>query len=258
LRAVSVHGDAIVVTSLLFQTNAVCLRAGEEAMLIDSPIFPDELELLPTVLGQAGFSPAALLATHADWDHLLGKAAFPELSVGVAESTMARVRAEPGAAQRALRDADAEYYVTRTRPLSLGSMQSLPVPGRLGLGEEELELHDAGGHTADGMAVFAPWMGVLVCGDYLSGVEIPMISPGGSLSEYRSTVARLAAVAERADVVVPGHGPHADRSTALRRAEEDLAYLDALERGERALPSGRDTVEQRRIHEANLQAVAAG
>jgi hypothetical protein len=35
------------VTSSLWQTNAVALRAGEEAMLIDSPYFPDELEVLP-------------------------------------------------------------------------------------------------------------------------------------------------------------------------------------------------------------------
>jgi hypothetical protein len=40
LRAVSVHRDALVLTSLLWQTNAVALRAAGEAMLIDSPYFP--------------------------------------------------------------------------------------------------------------------------------------------------------------------------------------------------------------------------
>ncbi|MEJ7789770.1 MAG: MBL fold metallo-hydrolase, partial [Thermoleophilaceae bacterium] len=85
MRAVSVHRDAIVVTSLLWQTTATAVRVGDEAMLIDSPYFPDELELLPAVLGQAGFTPTALLATHGDFDHVLGRLAFPELSLGVAE-----------------------------------------------------------------------------------------------------------------------------------------------------------------------------
>ena len=31
----------------MWQTNAVALRADGEAMLIDSPYFPDELEALP-------------------------------------------------------------------------------------------------------------------------------------------------------------------------------------------------------------------
>jgi len=260
VRAVSVNGDAIVVTSLLWQTTATAIRAGEEAMLIDSPYFPDELELLPTVLAQAGFSVNALLATHGDFDHVLGPLAFPELSLGVAESTMLRLRAHPGEAQRTLRDADAEHYVRRPRPLALGGVQSLPVPGRLGLGGEELELHSADGHVSDGMAVFAPWLGVLACGDYLSGVEIPMIGPGGSVAEYRATLARLAPVVERAETVVPGHGTPASREVALRLLDEDGDYLDALERGEERprLPAGRDDGRQRAIHRENLAAVGGG
>ena len=256
MRAVSVHEDAIVVTSMLWQLNAVALRAGDEAMLIDSPYFPEELELLPAVLAQSGFTPAALLATHADFDHLLGRAAFGDLSLGVAESTMLRIRSEPGAAQRELRDNDSRFYVERPRPLSLGTTQSLPVPGHLGLGDQDLELHATGGHTADGMAVFAPWMGVLVVGDHLSPAEIPMISPGGSVADYRSTLAALAPVVERAETVVPGHGAVLDRDRALAVLEEDVAYLDGLDAGRDALPSGRDSAEQRRIHQANLQAAA--
>lgn len=254
MRAVSVHADAVVVTSLLWQTTATALRSGEEAMLVDSPYFPEELELLPTLLREAAFEPAALLATHADFDHLLGRLAFPALSLGVGEQTMHRLRAEPGKAQRELRDADAEHYVERPRPLGLGQVQALPVPGHLALGSEELELHPAEGHTADGMVVLARWCGVLVCGDYLSDVEIPMISPGGSIEAYRSTLAGLAPLVEGAETVVPGHGAPQGREAALRLLDEDLSYLDELERGERRprLPAGRDTVRQRRIHAENL------
>jgi glyoxylase-like metal-dependent hydrolase (beta-lactamase superfamily II) len=257
VRAVSVHPDAIVVTSLLWRTTATAIRAGDEAMLLDSPYFPDELELLPTVLSRAGFEVAALLATHGDFDHLLGRLAFPELALGVAESTALALRAGPGQAQRALRDADAEHYVARPRPLSLGAVQSLPVPGRLDLGEQQLELHPTAGHTADGMAVLAPWIGVLVCGDYLSDVEIPSLGSGGDVAEYRATLARLAGLVERCETVVPGHGSPQDREAAQRRLDEDAGYLDALERRERrpTLPSGRDSSRQRAIHAENLRAL---
>lgn len=257
MRAVSVHSDAIVVTSLLWQTNATVLRAGEEAMLIDSPYFPDELELLPSVLAQAGFEPNALLATHLHFDHLLGRLAFPKLALGVAESTMRDIRSRPGAVQRDLRDMDAEKYVDRTRPLSLGEVQSLPVPGSLELGDQELELHLAEGHTGDGMAVFAPWMGVLCPGDYLSPVEIPYLQEGGSIDAYRATLARLGALLDRGvETVVPGHGAPQQRDAALRLLEEDVAYLDALEAGEErpSLPKGRDTARQREIHAENRRA----
>jgi glyoxylase-like metal-dependent hydrolase (beta-lactamase superfamily II) len=99
---------------------------------------------------------------------------------------------------------------------------------------------------------------VLVAGDYLSDVELPMISEGGSLSGYRATLARLAPLVEEAETVVPGHGSPHDRATALRILDEDADYLDALERGEErpALPEARASKAQRRLHEENLRRLA--
>jgi glyoxylase-like metal-dependent hydrolase (beta-lactamase superfamily II) len=252
LRVVSVHRDALVVTSRMWQTNAVALRAGGEAMLVDSPYFPDELEALPGLLAGAGFEPDALIATHADFDHLLGRLAFPGLALGLGESSVERLHREPGAAQRELRDHDARFYVERGGPLALGQVQALPVPGSVELGEREIELHPAEGHTADGMALFARWCGLLCAGDYLSDVEIPMVV---TLPEYRATLARLAPLVEAAATVVPGHGAPHDRDTALRILDEDADYLDALERGEERprLPADRASAEQRRIHVENLR-----
>src|SRR4051794_40038206 len=150
MRAVGVHPDAIVVTSRIWQVTATAVRAGGETMLIDSPYFPDELELLPTLLRQAEFEPAGLLCTHADWDHLLARLAFPQLALGGGQPPAGRPRAGPGAAQRELRAADAEHSVVRSAPLSLGSYQSLPVPGFVELGDQEIEMPVADGHTADG------------------------------------------------------------------------------------------------------------
>jgi glyoxylase-like metal-dependent hydrolase (beta-lactamase superfamily II) len=226
--------------------------------VIDSPVYPDELEALPAVLEQAGFPVSGLLATHADWDHLLGREAFPGASLGCGESTADRLTAEPGAAQRELRDFDDEHYVEGRSPLSLTSIQSLPVPGRLSIGGEprhELELHPADGHTADGTAFLIPWVGVLVCGDYLSPVEIPWISPGGSLAAYTATLQRLAPLVERSATVIPGHGRPLASGDARRILDEDLAYLEALgTHGAAAqLPPGRRTPAQKRIHEHNVE-----
>ena len=258
MRAVSVHTDALVLTSRMWQTNAVALRAGGEAMLVDSPYFPDELELLPGVLAQAGFEPDGLIATHADFDHLLGRLAFLGLTLGVCDATAERLRREPGAAQRELRDADAEFYVSRPRPLALGSLQALPAPGTLELGDERLELHPAEGHTADGLALLAPHCGLLVCGDYLSDVELPTLGQGASLDAYSATLARLALLVERSETVVPGHGSPLLRDAALRVLDEDVDYLDALERGEERprLPPGRDSSRQRKLHQENLALVS--
>jgi len=254
VRTVAVHRDALVATSLMWQTNAIALRAGEEAMLIDSPYYPAELEALPGLLAGAGFEPDALIATHADFDHVLGRLAFPGLALGLGQSSVERLRREPGGAQRELRDKDARLYVERDKPLALGQVQELPVPGSVELGDQELELHPAEGHTADGMAVFARWCGVLCVGDYLSRVEIPWISSSGSPADYRATLARLVPLVEATETVVPGHGSPHERDRALRLLEEDVDYLDALERVEERpkLPEGRDTTEQRRIHAENL------
>ncbi len=243
-----------MLTSRLWQTNATALRAGGECMLVDAPYFPDELEMLPGVLEQAGFRPDALLATHGDFDHLLARLAFADLPLGVGEATMERLRAHPGEAQRDLRFYDASHYVARNRPLGLGGVRALPVPGKLELGTtgEELELHPAEGHTADGTAVMAPFAGVLVCGDYLSDVEIPLVAATGSPAGYRRTLERLAPLVERAEVVVPGHGSPQQRAGALALLEADLAYLDALEAGRDELPPGRDTSRQREIHADNV------
>jgi glyoxylase-like metal-dependent hydrolase (beta-lactamase superfamily II) len=273
LRAVSLHPDVILLTSQVWQTNCTIVRAGEECFLIDSPVLPEELQALPSVLEQAGIEGGAvgrgptsrahldfrshlsgLLATHGDWDHLLGRLAFPAASLGCAQSTHERLLATPGEAQRELRAFDEEYYLERG-PLMLGQLQALPVPGRLAIGAHELELHPAEGHTCDGMAVWIPWAQVLVAGDYLSAVEIPFFGEGnGSPEAYRATLQRLRPLVEAADHVVPGHGPALAGARALEVLEEDLAYLLALaERGSDArLPAGRRTAAQRRLHVENL------
>src|SRR5947209_5832315 len=161
MRAVGVHEDVLVFTSHVWETPCTAVRVGAARTL------PDGREAPAGVLDPAGFRVAGLLATHADWDHLLGRAAFPGAALGVAEVSAARLRAEPGVAQRELRAFDEAHYVERPGPLSLGEWQALPVPGTLDVGDRTLELHPADGHTADGMAVWIEWAEILVAGDYV-------------------------------------------------------------------------------------------
>jgi glyoxylase-like metal-dependent hydrolase (beta-lactamase superfamily II) len=253
LRVVGLHRDVLVVTSRVWQTTCTIVRSGEECFVIDSPVFPDELEVLPSVLERAGFPFTGLLATHGDWDHLLGRLAFPSASLGVAETTAARLAAEPGAAARELRGFDDEHYLDRPAPLSLGQVQALPVPGHCEIGDEEIELHPADGHTADGMAAWIGWARVLVCGDYLSPVEVPMISAGGSRDGYLATLRRLEPLVDAAAYVVPGHGEPLEGARAAAILREDVNYLAKLPEAE--LPLARRSPAQRAIHEENVKRV---
>ncbi|MGD1058164.1 MAG: MBL fold metallo-hydrolase [Solirubrobacteraceae bacterium] len=263
MRAISLHQDVIVVTSALLRVNCVIVRGGEsealgETFMIDSPVLPDELDALPALLEQAQFpQPSGLLATHGDWDHLLGPLAFPEVPLGCAESTAERLGASPGEAQRELRRFDEELMIERPRPLALGSLQALPVPGRCEIGDREVELHPADGHTRDGMAVWVPWASVLVAGDYLSSIEIPALNAGDTVEAYLATLERLRLLVRAADNVVPGHGPVMDGAGALSVLEEDSRYLQQLrERGADAeLPSDRRSRQQRALHAENVAAM---
>jgi glyoxylase-like metal-dependent hydrolase (beta-lactamase superfamily II) len=266
VRAVSLHRDVLVVTSAVLHVNCVIVRGavagaegedGGETFVIDSPVLPDELDALPTLLEQAQFpQPSGLLATHGDWDHLLGRLAFPAVALGCAESTARRLQAAPGEAQRGLRTFDEELMIERPRPLALGSLQALPVPGRCEIGDSELELHPADGHTVDGMAVHMPWAGVLMVGDYLSSVEIPVLDAGDTIGAYLTTLERLRPLLGGAAHVVPGHGPLTDGTHALQVLDDDVAYLNELrERGEGAeLPPTRRSRRQRAIHAENVRA----
>lgn len=260
MRVSALGPNVLVVTSRIWRTNAVVLRAGDEAFVVDSPVLPDELEALPLLLEQSGFPFSGLLVTHGDWDHLLARYAFPAAAVGCAETTAARLAAEPGAAQRSLRKFDEEHYIERASPLGLGAVQALDVPGHVELGGHELELHPADGHTADGMAVWAPWLGVLCTGDYLSPVEIPMISMGGSLSAYLATLARLEPLVAGARWVVPGHGEPLDGARAQAILREDRAYLEALGAigADASLPLARRSAQQKRIHTENVRCCRLG
>ena len=124
------------------------------------------------------------------------------------------------------------------------------MPGHLEVGDDELELHPTEGHTADGMAIWIPWAQVLVAGDYLSPVEIPMLSETGSRDAYIATLRRLETLVEQAEHVVPGHGAVMEGARAAAILREDVAYLEALP--DATLPLARRGPAQQGVHKQNV------
>jgi glyoxylase-like metal-dependent hydrolase (beta-lactamase superfamily II) len=87
--------------------------------------------------------------------------------------------------------------------------------------------HDA--HAPHHIAVEIPALGLLIAGDMLSDIELPMPdSRDETLTTYRTGLTSLAQVVERVDLVIPGHGSVG--RDARERYERDLAYLDDLDR----------------------------
>ena len=122
-----------------------------------------------------------------------------------------------------------------------------------------LGMAPVGGHTADGMAIVVPWARVLIAGDHLSPVEIPMVGESaGALDEYLLTLDRLEPLVEAEDVVIPGHGEPIDSERALAILREDRDYLRALAADGAAapLPLARRTQAQKVIHHQNVARIA--
>jgi glyoxylase-like metal-dependent hydrolase (beta-lactamase superfamily II) len=88
--------------------------------------------------------------------------------------------------------------------------------------------HDA--HSPGHGAVFLPEAGVLVAGDMLSDVEIPLLDAAADdpFGQYRAGLARLAAV-PGVRLVVPGHGHVGETAEFRTRVAADFRYLDAVE-----------------------------
>ena len=85
-----------------------------------------------------------------------------------------------------------------------------------------------GGHTADGLITWFPDERVLVIGDYLSELEIPFAY--SSVGDYQATLHTLIGVIEREqpEFVVVGHGRPHSAERALKIADEDLDYIEAV------------------------------
>jgi glyoxylase-like metal-dependent hydrolase (beta-lactamase superfamily II) len=90
------------------------------------------------------------------------------------------------------------------------------------------------GHAAGHAAILLADRGVLIAGDMLSDVLVPMFGRGRSdpMGDYEAALDRLEKAAQHVGVVIPGHGSVAEGPQIAARFAVDRAYLGALRRGE--------------------------
>jgi len=233
--------------SALWQTSSLLLVADGEAVAIDPGISRQEVEELAARAAELGAPVTHVLATHADWDHVCGIAAFPGAVAAMGPLT-AQAVAGGGPAELIARRA-LEYGLETVGPPRVDRTLA---PGRAHhVGPFTVETIALAGHTPDGLGFRVRSLDVLAVGDHLSTVEFPFVS---DTAAYRFTLAGLIDVLRHDPPaqVVPGHGPPLSASQALEIAEADLAYLRALRDAVAgALASGAD---RERAHEAGLEA----
>ena len=238
-----VDGPAVrvgVTTSRRDLTTSTVVIAGHRALLIDPAWDPDELAGIAADLRRLGVTVAAGFATHAHHDHVLW---HPGLGPGPRF-------ASPAVATVCARDRDG--IVRRLGPdwpADLGDLAGRvqPVPERLPWADPDVRFitHDA--HAPGHTALWLPSPGVLVAGDMLSDVELPLLEES-TAAQYADGLAQLRPLVDRAAVLIPGHGHVAIGPDAARsRWIADRAYFHAL-------LAGREPVDPRLANPGMAQA----
>jgi glyoxylase-like metal-dependent hydrolase (beta-lactamase superfamily II) len=222
-------GVFVATSPVYLTTTTIVVGADGGCLLIDPALTAAELAGLGEWLAVAGLRPAAGWATHPHWDHVLWSR-----SLGTSVPRYATARAVAAADQaRADMIAEAAAAAPGHDPGLLGHLLAVP-----GSGESvpwdgpraQLIAHD--GHAPGHAAIWLPDSGVLVAGDMLSDVEIPLLdmTAADPLGGYRAGLDLLASV-EGVRLLVPGHGHVGDAAALRARLAMDVGYLDAVQAG---------------------------
>jgi glyoxylase-like metal-dependent hydrolase (beta-lactamase superfamily II) len=192
-------------------SNAIVVRAEAGLVLIDPGIDGAELSQLADELEGLGLPVVAGFATHPHWDHLLWHSRFGDVP-RYATAACAHVATE----RRELGQEMAAQSASGIPLELLGLVTPLPADG--GPVPGEIIEHEA--HAIGHAAVLLADRGVLLAGDMLSDVLVPMPDPRGAdpLGAYETALDRLAEAARQVDVLVPGHGSVATCARLTRPA----------------------------------------
>jgi hydroxyacylglutathione hydrolase len=209
-------------------TTTTTIVAGTDGgcLLIDPAVSVADLAALAGWLAARGLRPVAGWSTHPHWDHLLWSASLgdaPRYATPRAVAAIARRQADLISGVRAGAPGHDLKLFGQVEALC-GHEVEWPGPRAL------VYAHDA--HAPGHGAVFLPDSGVLIAGDMLSDIEIPLLDLDAAepFGGYRAGLRRLATV-PAVSAVVPGHGHVGDEAEFRRRLAADLAYLDAVQPG---------------------------
>lgn len=245
---VEVADGVLVATSRKYATTSTVIVSGERAVLIDPAWEPDELTGLADALAARGLTVSAGLSTHAHHDHLLWHPRFGDVprfasartaALAVEHRTELLASLGPGWPSE-LVDLFGRVVPAPTEPLSTGDDSIV------------LVVHD--GHAPGHTALWLPDRKVLVAGDMLSDIELPLPLDPDDLGSYLSALEILAPYVGQAELVIPGHGHPTNRPR--ERLEADRQYLDALIAGGDPADGRRDNEDMATVHQRNLALAA--
>jgi glyoxylase-like metal-dependent hydrolase (beta-lactamase superfamily II) len=233
-----VAAGVLVHQSEFIQSNAVVVQGRDGVLLIDPGVTGSELACLTTDLAALGQPVVAGFSTHPHWDHLLWHAAFGEAPRYGTERCAARARqvlSDPGWQARVATMLPPEF--ADEVPLDLfGLVTGLPAgTTRIPWDGPDVRVIEHQAHTPGHAALLIEERGVLVAGDMLSDVLIPMLDLNGTADpaeDYLTALRLLDGVAAGVDVVVPGHGSVGGADQVHARIEQDRVYVRALRNGD--------------------------
>jgi len=254
--------------SELIENNAVIVRGRSGVLLIDPGLTGDEMTCLANDLHELGQPVVAGFATHPDWDHVLWHAELGDVPRYGTARCAAFIR-------DVLSDADWKARVAAGLPPEIADDVPLDLFGLItGLPSGATELpwdgprvriieHPA--HAQGHAALVVEERGVLVAGDMLSDVLVPMFDDWNGtndpVEDYLVGLRLLEDAADDVDLVIPGHGTVGRGDQVRARIELDRAYVQALRGGggaddpRIASPNpGWEWVSD--IHEGQLQSIA--
>lgn len=221
--------------SPLLQNNTVVVQGAHGVLLVDPGITGDELGCLASDLRELGQPVVAGFSTHPDWDHALWFAEFgdaPRYATARAADFMREFLSQPD--WRAQLDEGLPPEIADEIPFEgFGQLTALaPDAVQLPWEGPVIRVIEHPGHAVGHAALLLPGPGVLIAGDMLSDILIPMLDVMGAetpVDDYLAGLDALEAVADEVTVVIPGHG---SVGTDVReRIALDRAYVEALPSG---------------------------
>ena len=229
----------LVHQSELIQNNAVVVHGRDGVLLVDPGITGGEMACLASDLRAVGQSVVAGFATHPDWDHVLWHSEFGEVPRYGTARCAAFLRDLLSKADWKERAAEAlPEEIADEVPLDLfGRITGLPAgTTQLPWDGPKVRVIEHQGHATGHAALLIEERGVLVAGDMLSDVLVPMPDLYGTaadpLEDYLSALRLFAGVAADVTVVVPGHGAVGGADELHARIDQDRAYVQALRDGQ--------------------------
>jgi glyoxylase-like metal-dependent hydrolase (beta-lactamase superfamily II) len=216
------------------QSNAVVVQGRAGVLLIDPGVQGHEMACLANDLRELGQPVVAGFSTHPHWDHLLWHArlsAVPRYGTARCAATVRDRLSDAGAKARvaALIPPDIVEQV----PLDLlGLITGLPAEmAQIPWDGPRVRIIEHQGHAPGHAALLIEERGVLVAGDMLSDVLIPMLDLNDTvdpIEDYLAALRLLEGVAVDVDVFVPGHGSVGGADQVHPRIDQDRAYVHAL------------------------------